>query len=198
MELASEPGVTSMLKQLDGDRKGEFAALVDAVYADIRGIAAKRMHDRFGYELGGLTLQPTALANDVIMELLKQRQQFVNRQQFFAVATMITMRLLVSYQRHRLAGKRGGGKRGGEGGLDAVGRGGEPKGEELGESTLKALEELHRLDARKAEVVTLHVLCGMPLPKVAELVDTSLPTVERDWRFAKNWLATRLEGEVSQ
>ncbi len=193
MDLSNEPGITSMLKQLEGDKQGAFAELIDAVYSDLRGIAAKRMNDKFGPLLAGVTLQPTALANDVVMELLKQREAFANSKQFFAIATMITVRLLNSYQRHRLAGKRGAGKRGGDGGLDGLGSEPDANAQELSEATMKALQDLHGLDARKAEVVTLHVLCGMPLPKVAELVDASLPTVERDWRFAKNWLATRLD-----
>ncbi len=189
-----EAGVTTLLKRLDGDRVGAFNTLIETVYADLRGIAGKRMHGRFGPELAGLTLQPTALANDVVVELMKQRQQLQNSEQFFALAARITMRLLIDYQRQRLADKRGGGKRGGDLPVDAgdaavLAKG---PGDAEGDATLRALEELHGLDPRKAEVVTLHVLCSMPLPKVAEMVGVALPTVERDWRFAKNWLATRL------
>lgn len=60
------------------------------------------------------------------------------------------------------------------------------------ESVRVAIGELHATDPRKAEVVTLHLWRGLPLPQVAERLGVSLPTVERDWRGAKAWLAVRL------
>ena len=53
------------------------------------------------------------------------------------------------------------------------------------ESLMNALEGLHGHDPRGAEVVTLHMLCGHPLPKVAEMLAVSVPTIERDWKNAK-------------
>ena len=54
------------------------------------------------------------------------------------------------------------------------------------------LEELRGLDERKAEIVQLRVFWGMTVPEVAELLEISQSTVDRDWRFAHRWLANRL------
>jgi hypothetical protein len=48
------------------------------VYADLRQIAGRRMADRFDRPLDALTLQPTAIANDAVMELRRQRARWQN------------------------------------------------------------------------------------------------------------------------
>ena len=54
------------------------------------------------------------------------------------------------------------------------------------------LDELEALDPRQAEVVRLRVFWGATMDHIAELLDVSTSSVERDWRFAKRWLARRL------
>jgi hypothetical protein len=51
---------------------------------------------------------------------------------------------------------------------------------------------MHEAYPRQAEVVTLHVLCGHPLSKVSEMLQINQRTAERDWAFAKSWLAREL------
>jgi len=108
----------------------------------------------------------------------------------FAYATRVMLRTLADYQRARSAAKRGGGQvrvtlvdvGAGEGrlepGLDSIGA---------------SLEELEELDPRKAEVVVLKVFWGMDVAEIADALSVSERTVARDWRFARNWLRTRLE-----
>lgn len=181
--------LTELLHSVSGGREGAFNELVDAVYNDLRRIAAGKMADRFDRPLAGLTIQPTAIANDAVMELRRQRAEWNNSDQFFAIATRLILRLVLQYQRARLAEKRGAGQRGAR--LDepmmglAAGSGGDAA---AGSEILSALESLHASHPRQAEVVTLHVIRGMPLPAVAAAIDMSLPTVERDWRFGKAWL----------
>jgi hypothetical protein len=38
-------------------------------------------------------------------------------------------------------------------------------------------------------VVKLRVVWGLTMPQIAESLDVSLATVERDWAFSKAWLA---------
>ena len=55
------------------------------------------------------------------------------------------------------------------------------------------IDEIDRLDPRKAEIVKLKVFWGLEHTEIAETLDVSLSTVERDWRFAKTWLAAELD-----
>lgn len=188
-------GVTRLLQQVDQGKDEAFADLIELVYEDLRGVARRRMRNRFGERIDQLTLQPTMLADDALMELKRQHVTFQNSEHFFAIATRMILRMITDYQRSRMAQKRGGGNRGvsideNRDAIEAPQPG--EQAASLGPEVRDALAELHELDARKAEVCVLHAIAGMSLPRVAELVGVSLPTVERDWRFAKAWLASRV------
>ena len=55
-----------------------------------------------------------------------------------------------------------------------------------------ALQELARLDPRKARVVELRFFSGLSLEETAEALNVSTDTVGRDWRAAKAWLTREL------
>jgi len=167
------------------------------VYDDLHNVASDRLRKRFGETLDGMTISPTSLTNDVAIALMNQRAQWQNSEHFIAIATRLMLRLITDYQRERLAATRGGGNRG-----RAIG----PGDEFAGEADIGALNEesgsataligrLHELYPRKAEVVTLNVIADRPLHRVAQMLGVSIPTVERDWRFAKAWLSKELRND---
>jgi RNA polymerase sigma factor (TIGR02999 family) len=114
---------------------------------------------------------------------------FENRRHFFSYATQVMLRALTDYQRARAAAKRGGDRV--QVTLAGFGRRDEPL-ESAAEEIRGALAELEELDPRKAEVVALRVFWGCSMAEVADTLDTSLRTAERDWRFARSWLRKRL------
>ena len=62
----------------------------------------------------------------------------------------------------------------------------------------EVLEELRELDSRKAELVGLRVFFGADMAEIADMLGVSLSTAERDWRFARRWLAQRLVRDDSE
>jgi RNA polymerase sigma factor (sigma-70 family) len=56
-----------------------------------------------------------------------------------------------------------------------------------------ALDQLERLDARKARVVELRFFGGLSLEETAEALNVSTDTIGRDWRAAKAWLTRELK-----
>jgi RNA polymerase sigma factor (TIGR02999 family) len=58
-----------------------------------------------------------------------------------------------------------------------------------------ALTKLRELDERKAEVVMLKFFAGLDHEAIADALGTSVPTVERDWRFVRSWLAREMGRE---
>jgi RNA polymerase sigma factor (TIGR02999 family) len=194
MDTSQTRALTGLLDELNGGASDAFARLVDVVYLDLKKIAARRMASRFDQPLASLTVQPTAIANDAVMELRRQRAAWQNSQHFFAIATRLIERLIRDYRKHRQAEKRGGGKRGRS--LETRGVVAVPGSIESASPILEALEKLHQEYPRKAEVVTLHVICGHPLGKVAQMLELSPAQVQRDWSFAQSWLKVALsEGE---
>lgn len=195
MREESTRNITVMLDKINGGGDGAFTALVDAVYADLKRISANAMAKNFDRPLDGLTRPPTEIAHDAIIELRRQRAEWVNRDQFFAIATTLIFRLVKQYRRDRSAKKRGGGDRGAH--IGAFGDSGgfepaDPHGGDPGETepggALSALERLHEAYPRQAEVLTLTTLCNHTQEVAAEMVGISVPQIQRDLRFAKAWL----------
>lgn len=191
MGISDNRGVTALLAAANGGDPDAFSHLVVAVYEDLHGIASNEMKSRFGGQARSLTLCPTALVSSVVQELLSQRKPLQNGEHFFALATRLMTRWAINYQRQRLAQKRGRGQRGRS--LENCESIADNNDNNIRPDVLVALNALHEIAPRQAEVVTLHVGCSLPLPRVAELMQLSLATVERDWTFARSWMASRLE-----
>ena len=57
-----------------------------------------------------------------------------------------------------------------------------------------ALRALAELDERKSNVVELKYFGGLTNEETAEVLNISVETVKRDWRFARTWLLRELDG----
>ncbi|MEM6796789.1 MAG: antiterminator Q family protein, partial [Acidobacteriota bacterium] len=57
----------------------------------------------------------------------------------------------------------------------------------------EALEELARLDARKARILELRFFGGLSIREIARVQEISKATVEREMKMARAWLAQALE-----
>jgi RNA polymerase sigma factor (TIGR02999 family) len=184
--------ITRLLHRVNDGADGAMDDLMAAVYADLCGVAERHMVREFGRGLPGVTMEPSALVNESFLRIIKQRNKYDNRGQFFAIATKVMLRVLVDYQRRRGAAKRGGDRHRITLTLERHAEpGGDPgPGALIGVDTLvEAIEGLEALDQRKSDVVKMRVVWGLTMPQIAESLDVSLATVERDWAFAKAWLA---------
>ena len=56
----------------------------------------------------------------------------------------------------------------------------------------QALTKLQALDAEAAHVVELKLFSVLSADQIAEICQSSVATVGRQWRFAKSWLAREL------
>lgn len=184
-----DPVTLWLQRSAEGDQEAleRLAAWASGVLEDL---AARRMRRHLGTRSSGLTLEPSALVNETFLKLLDQPLGFENRRHFLAFANKVMLRVLIDYQRQRGAAKRGG---------DAVrvtisGLSAESPGKSIDFLAFEqALERLEQADPRKAEVVKLRTMWGFEIAAIAELLEVSVPTVQRDWRFAKAWLAEELE-----
>lgn len=165
---------------------------VTVLYADLKqraGIYLRR-HRRPGD--ADATLQPTALVNETYLRLLKQRTRYVDRGHFLAIATRVMLRVLADYQRAQRAKKRGG--RDIKVTLTGIAAPDDDADAAVSATDLAAaLDRLEKLDERKANVFRLRGVWSFEMREVAETLDISLATAERDWRFARSWLAEELE-----
>ena len=59
----------------------------------------------------------------------------------------------------------------------------------------EALENLAKLDPRKARVIELRFFGGLSVEETAAVLKVSQDTVMRDWRLARSWLLLELSGQ---
>jgi RNA polymerase sigma factor (TIGR02999 family) len=55
-----------------------------------------------------------------------------------------------------------------------------------------ALNDLEKMDPRKARVVELRFFAGLSVEQTAEALRISAPSVKRDWKLARAWLTREL------
>jgi RNA polymerase sigma factor (TIGR02999 family) len=187
MSEAMAPVTVWLSQAAEGD---EHAAerVASWAYAELEQLAARRLRREF--PSGDITLEPAALVNETFLKLLENPVVFANRRHFFAFVSKVMLRVLIDYRRARIADKRGGGDlKLTLGGVDPA-EAADPV-DVLALS--QALEKLESLDPRKAEVTRLRMLWGMELAEIAQVLGVAEPTVRRDWRFARTWLAEELD-----
>ena len=161
--------------------------LTDQLYDELRAIAHRLQRN----ERDEHTLQTTGLVHEAFLRLAEQHAtQWENRSHFLAAAARTMRQVLVDYARERATLKRDGGRRTtlvsvpdelchGDDRLDVL-------------ALDQVLSRLAELDPRQAQVVELRIFGGFEITEVAEIIHVSVATVNRDWRFAKTWLAREL------
>jgi RNA polymerase sigma-70 factor (ECF subfamily) len=183
---ASPTPVTALLAAWSGGDGAAFERLLPIVYSELKAIARQV----FRRERDDHTLQPTAVVHEAFLKLAGGATiSFRDRAHFFAVASQAMRQVLVDHARARLAGKRGGGATRMELGENAA-----AGGAELADvlAVDQALERLTAVDPDLARIVTLRFFGGLTVEEAAEVVGVSAPTVKRDWRLAKAFLAREL------
>jgi RNA polymerase sigma factor (TIGR02999 family) len=181
--------VTVLLHAWSGGDAAAAERLTELVYAQVRAIAGKHLR-QFG---GRMTLQPTELAHELFLRLIGAEIAWQDRRHFYGVVSVAMRRILVDSARARGSERRGGGH------LHVTLSAAEnvfPVAADANGSDAFALDEaldaLRALDARKSEVVELTYLLGLKREEIAEVMAISVPTVDRELRFARAWLKQRL------
>jgi RNA polymerase sigma factor (TIGR02999 family) len=179
-------GVTQLLADWHGGDQEAFGELLPMVYEELRRLARRHL----GRERAGHTLSTTALVHEAYFRLAGQEKaSFRDRAHFLSVAAMAMRRILVNHARDRVAQKRGGKERPVTLEEGAVGHGGRAA-EVLVIDEL--LDRLAALDERQARVVLYRFYGGLDDAEIADLLSVSVPTVRRDWRAARAFLAREL------
>lgn len=181
--------VTQMLQAASGGDPQAAVDLLPLVYSELRQLARARM----AKTPPGNTLQPTALVHEAYVRLVGgECPSWNSRGHFFAAAAQAMRQILVDRARRKATLKRGGLRK--RVSLDAV----EPAIEPPPEDVLaldEALAHLEQADPRKAKIVMLRYFAGLTASETAAALDVSVPTVEREWRFARAFLYTVLSDQ---
>jgi RNA polymerase sigma factor (TIGR02999 family) len=166
-------------------------SLFAAVYGELKQIAFSRLRKL----PPGQTLHATVLVHEAYLKLTKYRSDFndaswPSQSAFFGAASEAMRRILIDHYRNKMCQKRGGQHARRDYDLANLP---EPKLD----VDLLALEEVlcqfEVIYPEKAQVVKLRYFVGMTMPECADALGISMSTAERHWRFARAWLAEKLE-----
>lgn len=188
MNPPEQPDITRLLVAW---REGDSAALdqlAPLVYDHLHRLASSYLREE-----RRAFLQTTELVHEAYLRLVDADVDWDSRRHFYVVAARQMRRVLVDQARRRAAHKRDGG--GEPITLDEAQPAAGPRVDVL--ALDEALAELATLDERKARVIELSYFAGLTIPEIAQTLDISSATVERDLRNARAWLAKSLRHEGS-
>ncbi len=173
----------------DGDAEAA-RQLVETLYPELRQIARVRMQG----ERKDHTLQPTALINELYLELIRlgrlrpgSADAEEERAHFLRLSAFLMRRLLIHHARPLS-------KRMNKVELDARLTNGDEASPDIIRDVDRALDQLAEIDPKLRQVVELKVFEGLTTEEIAARLNCSARTAMRHWSFAKNWLEKELAG----
>jgi RNA polymerase sigma factor (TIGR02999 family) len=180
--MALEHPITEALQAASRGTAMSAGELLPLLYEELRSLAASRL----ARESATQTLQPTALVHEAWLRLVADPDRtWQNRAHFFGAAAEAMRRILIENARRRARLKHGGGQ----------------SRAHLEESDMletppddavllvhEALEHLQGQDEALAQLVMLRFFAGLTTPELAETLQISERSAERQWAYAKAWL----------
>jgi len=208
MTNPTQSSLTVLLNRWQHGDQEAFVRILEAVMRDLEKMAEARMRgeDR-------PTIQPNDLLNEALIRMMESTaapgaggervdenapahatQGFASRAHFFATMSLHMRSILVDRARARNAEKRGGG-------AVHVTLSNALDAEESMIADLIAVDEalsgLERQDPRGAQILHLTYFAGLTRDEIAEVMHISVPTVDRELRFARAWLTTQLGHDIA-
>jgi RNA polymerase sigma factor (TIGR02999 family) len=169
-----------------GNRKAA-ADLMPLLYGELRSLGRALIRR----QPPGQTLQATGLVHEAYAKLVGSADPgWDGRGHFFAAAAQAMREILVDQARRRAAVKRGGNLK------RQAFHDDELPIESPVENILAlddALKKLEQNDPAKGRIVMLRFFAGLTMEEIANELDTSKSSVERQWRYIRAWLYKELD-----
>lgn len=183
--MAEQDTVTRLLEAVRSGDDEAIERLFGLAYDELHRLARVVRIGR-----AGATLNTTALVHEAYIKLMPSKAPDIeSRAHFFRIVARAMRQVLFNAAQARLAKKRGGGQVAITFG-DDIGAG--PADAETVIAIERALISLEALDPRQARIVECRFFAGLSVEETAAALGISEPTVKRDWRVARAWLARAL------
>jgi RNA polymerase sigma factor (TIGR02999 family) len=181
---STDRALTVLLRTWQAGDQASLAKLMRQIVGDLQRMASSRLR---GAETPSLASHD--LVQEALLKVMQSPPEWQNRAHFFATMSLAMRSVLVDHARARQADKRGGQWQQITYTLSAV-------GEESIVADLLTLDQLltqlAALDGRAAEVLQMTYFAGMERAEIATVLGVSVPTVDRELRFARAWLSEQL------
>jgi RNA polymerase sigma factor (TIGR02999 family) len=179
--------VTRILDRVESGDAKAAEELLPLVYEELRRLAGHKM----SLQPPGQTLQATALVHEAYLRLLgNEEKRWESRRQFFSAAAEAMRHILIDRARRRMRVRHG--ENSARVALDDV-EIAVPARDETILQLDEALEALALTSREQADIVKLRFFAGFTEPEIADALNLSERTVQRQWSYAKAWLFERIE-----
>ncbi len=180
--------ITELLLNLGRGDRDAYNRLFPLIYDHMRRLA----HNQVGRWQSPGQLRRTELIHEAYLKLIDQSQtEWKDRVHFYTVAAKVMRHILVDHHRKERAKKRGGSKEVVP--FDEEYSGIEKYADHL-ETLQELMEQLAGVSERMHTIVDLRFFAGFTIEEIAELLNVSTSTVDRDWKAARTWLYRQLVG----
>ena len=187
-----QPSPTLLVQRAASGDSDAMRALFSTLYPDIKRLARGKLA-----QAGGITgLNATALVHEGFMRMAEREGlQGQTRLQFFAYIGKVLRSIVIDFVRERDAEKRGAGMT-----LLTMSHADGTLAPWMDVTDMvaldQALDQLQTLDLRLYQVIELHVFSGLSLQEVAQELNVTLRTVNRDLLKARALLSRALGPEA--
>ncbi|HET7525407.1 MAG TPA: ECF-type sigma factor [Burkholderiaceae bacterium] len=182
--------LTVLLSRLPAGDAAARAALFAAAYAELRRLAHSRLRD------GGrnTVLETTALVHESFLRLVGCGElTFDDRRAFFGYVSQVMRSVIVDAARSRLAQRRGGDAHRTTLSTDLAQ--GLQQHDDAIVQVHDALQELQQADPRAAQMVEMRYFGGYSDREIADTLQVTERTVQRDWDKARMLLRVILAAD---
>jgi RNA polymerase sigma factor (TIGR02999 family) len=182
----SKGEITVLLAKWKDGEPSAFQELMPLVYPHLREVAAAYIRRERNPDV----LQGTELVHELYLRLLNQKKAVgEDRGHFYAFAAKVMRMILIDHAREMQTLSRGGD-------LDRVSLSDDLAWIDIDGPELldldRALDELGQSDAAKVQLVELRYFLGCTVDETADLMQRSRTSVNRDLKFVRSWLYSRL------
>jgi RNA polymerase sigma factor (TIGR02999 family) len=185
--VVKQTQLTALIARVQAGETGARDALFAAAYDELHRLAQARLRD------GGrnTVLDTTSLVHESYLRFVRSGElRADDRRAFFAYASQVMRSVIINTVRERIAQKRGGDSlplRLSTALADNV-----AADEDEVLKVHEALEVLEKADPRLAQVAQMRYFGGYSEQEIAETLDVTERTVQRDWEKARLILAAAL------
>ncbi|KAA3639885.1 MAG: RNA polymerase subunit sigma [Proteobacteria bacterium] len=177
--------ITDLLNSGALNQQGMQDRLLALVYNQLKQLASQQMRN----ERPNHTLTPTALVHESFLRLFNQHSiNWQSKKHFYGAVAESMRRILVESARAKKTLKRGGGQ-------PHLFNIDIPDEVDIHDDLVAldtALTTLEQKDETMAQVVKLRYFSGLNIDQVADLLEISPRTVNRQWSAARAWLITQM------
>lgn len=178
--------ITDLLKAWNSGDEEALDKVMRLVEPELKSTA----HAYISKEKAGHVLQTTALVNEAFLKFFSENIDYQNRGHFYGLVAKRMREVLIDYARKQSAAKRG--KPAQQVDMAEAQYESSERSHEL-ILLDQALSKLAGIDKQQARIVECRYFIGLNRKEIAEQLNISPATVDRDWKFARTWLKREME-----